>query len=136
MTGSPAAGLKDPVSAVWNAGGSNSWANDEDYERACDASTSWQWDFRGEMWYWGGHGGGGRGGGLGLSKRPNHKSCDAGNWVFDFTFPPSSRHPGSVNVLMADGGVHSISDSIDGTIYRALGTRNGQEQVDYGIAGF
>jgi len=37
-----------------------------------------------------------------------------------------SYHAGTVNVLMMDGSVHGISDSIDRSVWRALGTRNGQ----------
>jgi prepilin-type processing-associated H-X9-DG protein len=40
-----------------------------------------------------------------------------------------SYHPGSVNVLMSDGAVRSVSDAVDEVIWRAIGTRNGQEQV-------
>jgi prepilin-type N-terminal cleavage/methylation domain-containing protein/prepilin-type processing-associated H-X9-DG protein len=43
---------------------------------------------------------------------------------------PRSYHPGSVNVLMGDGTVRSVTDSIDEIIWRALGTRSGQETVD------
>jgi len=41
-----------------------------------------------------------------------------------------SYHPGTVNVLMADGQVRSVADSVDLTIWRAVGTRNGQEKID------
>jgi prepilin-type N-terminal cleavage/methylation domain-containing protein/prepilin-type processing-associated H-X9-DG protein len=40
-----------------------------------------------------------------------------------------SYHPGSVNVLMGDGRVRSFSDSIDLTVWRAIGSRNGAEAV-------
>ena len=41
----------------------------------------------------------------------------------------SSEHPGHVNVLMGDGSVRSVADGIDLTVWRALGTRNGNETV-------
>jgi prepilin-type N-terminal cleavage/methylation domain-containing protein len=41
--------------------------------------------------------------------------------------PPSSYHTGGVNVLMGDGGVHFVRDSISLTTWRAIGTRNGGE---------
>lgn len=41
-----------------------------------------------------------------------------------------SRHPGTVNVLMGDGSVRSARDSINQGVWRALGTRNGNELVD------
>ena len=44
--------------------------------------------------------------------------------------PPSSRHPGGVNVLMGDGAVRFIKDSVDLATWRGLGTRNGGETLD------
>ncbi len=38
-----------------------------------------------------------------------------------------SFHPGGANFVYTDGSVHFIADSIDGDIYTALGSRNGQE---------
>lgn len=40
-----------------------------------------------------------------------------------------SYHSGIVNTAMVDGSVQSISDSIDLSIWRALGTRNGGEVI-------
>jgi prepilin-type N-terminal cleavage/methylation domain-containing protein/prepilin-type processing-associated H-X9-DG protein len=41
-----------------------------------------------------------------------------------------SRHPGGVNVLMGDGSVTFFPDEIDITVWRALGTMAGDEQVE------
>lgn len=41
-----------------------------------------------------------------------------------------SRHPGGVNILMGDGGVRFVVESISLPIWRGLGTRNGGEIVD------
>lgn len=56
---------------------------------------------------------------------PNQRGC---------MFPPSrmssaanSRHKGGVHVLMADGAVKFISNSIDVKVWRAIGTRAGKE---------
>lgn len=38
-----------------------------------------------------------------------------------------SHHTGSVNVLLADGSSRSVIDSIDLSIWRALGTVDGNE---------
>jgi prepilin-type N-terminal cleavage/methylation domain-containing protein/prepilin-type processing-associated H-X9-DG protein len=43
--------------------------------------------------------------------------------------PPSSLHPGGVNLLMGDGSVRFIRDSIDLNVWRGLSTRNGGEVV-------
>jgi prepilin-type N-terminal cleavage/methylation domain-containing protein/prepilin-type processing-associated H-X9-DG protein len=58
---------------------------------------------------------------------PNSRSC---------MFPPSristtanSRHPGGVNVAMADGSVRFVKSSISIPTWRALGTRNGGEVI-------
>ena len=40
-----------------------------------------------------------------------------------------SYHPGGVYVLMADSSVHFISETIDLTLYRSLGTINGSEPI-------
>jgi prepilin-type processing-associated H-X9-DG protein len=40
-----------------------------------------------------------------------------------------SYHPGGVNVLMGDGTVRSVSDSVDEVVWKAIGTRNQQEQI-------
>jgi prepilin-type N-terminal cleavage/methylation domain-containing protein/prepilin-type processing-associated H-X9-DG protein len=49
------------------------------------------------------------------------------NRVEDF----SSRHPGGVNFVFADGSVHFIPDSIDPVVWHALGTRAGREPVSW-----
>jgi prepilin-type N-terminal cleavage/methylation domain-containing protein/prepilin-type processing-associated H-X9-DG protein len=43
--------------------------------------------------------------------------------------PPSSNHPGGVNVLFGDGSVKFIKTSVSLVTWRALGTRNGGEVV-------
>jgi prepilin-type processing-associated H-X9-DG protein len=40
------------------------------------------------------------------------------------------EHPGGVNALMADGSTRFVSSSISRPVWRALGTRNGNEIVD------
>ena len=41
-----------------------------------------------------------------------------------------SYHPGGVNVLMGDGQVRFVSDGVADRVWQAVGSRNGQEQVD------
>jgi prepilin-type processing-associated H-X9-DG protein len=43
--------------------------------------------------------------------------------------PPSSNHPGGVNVLFGDGAVRFLKNTVNTTTWRALGTRNGGETV-------
>jgi prepilin-type N-terminal cleavage/methylation domain-containing protein/prepilin-type processing-associated H-X9-DG protein len=43
--------------------------------------------------------------------------------------PPSSYHPGGVNLLLGDGSVHFIKNSVALSVWRALSTRNGGEIV-------
>jgi prepilin-type N-terminal cleavage/methylation domain-containing protein/prepilin-type processing-associated H-X9-DG protein len=43
--------------------------------------------------------------------------------------PPSSYHPGGVNLLLGDGSVHFIKDSVALSVWRALSTRNGGEVI-------
>lgn len=40
-----------------------------------------------------------------------------------------SKHPGGVNLTMADGSVHFISNEMDPTAYGSLGSRSGNESV-------
>jgi len=43
--------------------------------------------------------------------------------------PPSSLHPGGVNVLFGDGSVKFVKDGVSLITWRALGTRNGGETI-------
>jgi prepilin-type N-terminal cleavage/methylation domain-containing protein len=43
--------------------------------------------------------------------------------------PPSSYHPGGVNLLLSDGSVHFIKDTVALSVWRALSTRNGGEVI-------
>ncbi len=45
------------------------------------------------------------------------------------TFRSTSLHTGSVNTLLLDGSVRTISDAIDVAVWRAVGTRSGGETV-------
>ncbi len=41
----------------------------------------------------------------------------------------SSRHPGGINLVVADGSVHFISEEIDIKVWWAMGSRNGKELI-------
>jgi prepilin-type N-terminal cleavage/methylation domain-containing protein/prepilin-type processing-associated H-X9-DG protein len=57
---------------------------------------------------------------------PNGRSC--GFFVVGkSTMPPSSRHPGGVNVALGDGSVRFVPSAVDLLVWRAIGTRNGGE---------
>ncbi len=59
---------------------------------------------------------------------PNSRSC--GFFIaLRAVMPPSSRHPGGVNVCFGDGSVKFVKDSVNLQTWRALGTRNGGEIV-------
>jgi len=130
---------REKRAVTWNAGGVGPYGNllsgrkgDDAFETGCENSQSYQWAFKGEVW-WSWYSG--RGSGLGFSKRPNRKSCDAGWESFGEDTPAalmasSSLHPGGVNVVFCDGSVRFVSDSVDQQIWWALGTRDGQENVD------
>ena len=71
---------------------------------------------------------------------PNDRSCagamggmmDGGSsMMVDMTvqIPASSLHPGGANVLMGDGSVRFVKESVAVDVWRALGTRNGGEVV-------
>ncbi|MBX6314488.1 MAG: DUF1559 domain-containing protein [Isosphaeraceae bacterium] len=64
---------------------------------------------------------------------PNSRSCSSSAatnaWGLDVwgTNPPTSFHPGGVNVCMADGSVKFIKDTVNLPTWWALGTRAGGE---------
>jgi prepilin-type N-terminal cleavage/methylation domain-containing protein/prepilin-type processing-associated H-X9-DG protein len=57
---------------------------------------------------------------------PNGRSCGYFT-VGKSTMPPSSRHTQGVNLLLGDGSVRFVPNSIDLATWRAVGTRNGGE---------
>ncbi|GIV26195.1 MAG: prepilin-type N-terminal cleavage/methylation domain-containing protein [Bacteroidia bacterium] len=125
----------DPLSWTWNSpavdrigfGLDANREGDKAFERICEESTSPQWNYKGEMWW---SNCAGRGTGYGHSKRPNRKSCRAGNWsAGTHLMAATSLHPGGVNVLFCDGRVRFISNDVDQNVWFAIGTRDGREPV-------
>ena len=61
---------------------------------------------------------------------PNGPSCMDGGWDRNHNvISASSRHTGLVQVLMADGSVRNASSNMDRLLWRAAGTRAGNESV-------
>jgi prepilin-type processing-associated H-X9-DG protein/prepilin-type N-terminal cleavage/methylation domain-containing protein len=72
---------------------------------------------------------------------PNHLFCyeyvDPVDWIYGvrsgaygrLVNPPTSHHPGGVNVLFLDGSVRFVTETINTNNWRALGTRSGGEVV-------
>lgn len=60
---------------------------------------------------------------------PNQPTCTNGTAFQQGAWTAGSLHPGGVNVAFADGHVKFINDSIDLSVWRALGSRNGAEVV-------
>ena len=59
---------------------------------------------------------------------PNSRQFDCGNKSHNFGLTAArSRHTGGVHVLLCDGSARFISENIDLTIWRGLGTRAGGE---------
>ncbi len=82
------------------------------FQRVSDVGAPWTYGYHSTTSYW-------------HSGPPNSRSC---------MFPPSrimtvanSRHPGGVNVGLADGSVRFVKNSAHLQSWRALGTRNGSE---------
>jgi prepilin-type processing-associated H-X9-DG protein len=59
---------------------------------------------------------------------PNARSCGFFT-ILRASMPPSSRHPGGVNLLLGDGSVRFVKDTIALPTWRALGTRVGGEAI-------
>ena len=65
---------------------------------------------------------------------PNSKSCGGTGFTGTMTnmamqVSANSRHTGGVQVMMGDGAVRFVSDNIDLNVWRAVGTRAGNEVV-------
>jgi len=74
---------------------------------------------------------------------PNGRSCaimsgaqmmapwsgDANDLPWYMQVPPSSAHPGGVNVLAGDGSVRFVKNSVFVPVWRAFGSRSGGEVV-------
>jgi len=75
----------------------------------------------------------GNGAGYTHTMAPNDVACHCwdgcSDWVGENLMGPSSRHSGGVHVLMCDGSVRFVNDSVNIQTWRAIGTRNQQEQV-------
>jgi prepilin-type N-terminal cleavage/methylation domain-containing protein/prepilin-type processing-associated H-X9-DG protein len=61
---------------------------------------------------------------------PNTWSCGYNGTTAGILSTASSRHSGVVNVLFADGSVKAIKNSINVTVWWALGTRANNEVID------
>jgi prepilin-type N-terminal cleavage/methylation domain-containing protein/prepilin-type processing-associated H-X9-DG protein len=59
---------------------------------------------------------------------PNGRSC---GWLVSLraSMTPSSRHSGGVNLLLGDGSVRFVRDSVSVATWRAVGSRNGGEVI-------
>jgi prepilin-type processing-associated H-X9-DG protein len=60
---------------------------------------------------------------------PNTWSCGYGGTHDGAASTASSRHPGGVNSLLADGSVRFIKQSISVPVWQGLGSRNGGEVI-------
>jgi prepilin-type processing-associated H-X9-DG protein len=58
---------------------------------------------------------------------PNTWSCGSGQT--DGAYTASSRHPGVVNSLLADGSTRAVKQMIAVPVWWALGTRSGSEVI-------
>jgi prepilin-type N-terminal cleavage/methylation domain-containing protein/prepilin-type processing-associated H-X9-DG protein len=88
------------------------------------SNTGGSWLHAGFGWTWYNHG-----------LTPNHPIPDCtvdkiNAGAISGLFTARSMHPGGVNVMMMDGSVRFVSDSIDLSTWRALATRADGEQLD------
>lgn len=60
---------------------------------------------------------------------PNRISCKNGSTWDGVVLNASSRHPGGVNMALADGSARFVSENIDTLVWRGLGSRNGHEVI-------
>ncbi len=68
--------------------------------------------------------------GFNTTMPPNGKLCSAGNDNFStVAYGPRSRHPGGVNVAMADGSVRFVKETINAPTWWSLGSGSGGEVI-------
>jgi len=95
----------------------------------CNSSTNGTYDWGGWTWAGGEY----TNAVINFVLTPNHKSKDCSPWGGVGTgygfFTARSWHPGGVNVLMADGSVKFIKDSINPMTWYALATATGGEVI-------
>ncbi len=60
---------------------------------------------------------------------PNQISCKNGYTWDGVIMTASSRHNGGVNILLGDGSMQFVSDSVDADLWRGLGTINGSDKA-------
>jgi prepilin-type N-terminal cleavage/methylation domain-containing protein len=130
--------LKNPSSSVWNVPATSVTVTTQPYYTACLAfqpttSTSSLWgglaavtpDAAGSQWY----------SGYETFSRYNHiippngPSCGYGIYTGGGAFTASSRHPGGVDLLLADGSTRFIKNTVSAQAWWALGTRAGGETI-------
>lgn len=63
------------------------------------------------------------------SRTPNQSSCTNAGTIFTGAFTATSNHRGGVQVVLCDSSVRFLSDGVDLAIWRAIGTRNGNETL-------
>lgn len=61
----------------------------------------------------------------------NDHSCIPSGDIQVGAYTASSRHSGGVNAMFADGHASFVGQSMNATLWRALGTRNGSEITQY-----
>ncbi len=76
-------------------------------------------------------------GSLGLSAYnhtlpPNDHTCTNGTLVAQSAYTAGSQHPGGAMVLFVDGHAAFQTDTVEWTIWRAIGTMNGSEVIQEG----
>jgi len=64
-----------------------------------------------------------------IAKGTNADPGTGGYGTLQDALPPSSNHPGGVNVAFADGSVRFIKNSVSLPAWWALGSRNGGEVI-------
>jgi prepilin-type N-terminal cleavage/methylation domain-containing protein/prepilin-type processing-associated H-X9-DG protein len=140
--GSKQDGLHQIYSSNVALPGSNTYMNpDTAFIPGCRAATvQFYWDStamsptiadrKGEAYY---RQNDGEGGGYSHVMPPNTKSCfwkgDDQTHTFETMVAASSYHPGGVNVVMLDGSVHFIKNSINPATWRAIATYSGGEVI-------
>ncbi len=119
--GSPGHNLVYAITQYANGGAQNDF-------HMCNMATTSLWDYKGEYWTLQDTG---RGGPYYHVMPPNATACavNANFGNVDSFIGPSSFHSGGANLLLMDGSVRFVKDSVALTLWNALGTRRGGEVI-------
>jgi len=113
----------------WAAGGATNAAARQSCLNVGLTNLSGRQNMRGASWAWAWQG---QGVAYTHTMAPNDLPCHSlqgTDWLGNNGMSASSQHTGGVHILLCDGAVRFVSDTVNYNTWVALGTRNGNETI-------